>query len=148
MTLSAHHVSEPCPRAGEWKIWLTSGECLRSQSTCEPPGTFHHHPVGWHASLWPDTSPQVCRTQDTNSSPLPAWPQRLLQTSHCYALNTPLREEPEQLVAHRSHTETWQHPSQVFLLQGEAKANPQLQPSGSSCVQTQPRHWGTRVFHR
>lgn len=67
---------------------------------------------------------------------------------HFYALNIPLREELEQLLTHRSHTATWQHPSQVFLPQSEAKENPQRKPSGSFCVQTHPRHPGTRVFYR
>lgn len=89
---------------------------------------------------------EVCKTWSLPYSPLD-------HTDFCpffffFSLNIPLREELEQLLTHRSPTATWQHPSQVFLPQSEAKENPQRKPSGSFCVRTHPRHPGTHVFHR
>lgn len=143
------HVSEPCPSAVNEKTLLTCRKCLWSQSTYEPSRTYHYHIPDWNACLGPDPSHRLWRyPQDMKSFPLPTWPERFLSIFHFYALNIPLREELEQLLTHRSHTATWQHPSQVFLPQSEAKENPQRKPSGSFCVQTHPRHPGTRVCYR
>lgn len=98
---------------------------------------------------WDQTHPiRSGGMQDMKSSLLPTWPHRFLPIFLFFSLNIPLREELEQLLTHRSPTATWQHPSQVFLPQSEAKENPQRKPSGSFCVRTHPRHPGTHVFHR
>lgn len=111
-TECAHHMNESCPRAGEQKMWLTCEECLRSQSTCEPSGTFHHHSAGWDASLWPAPSHWICRTQDTNPSSLPTWPTESSTNSSFFMLSTHIWEESQ---SSWQHTGATQRPGNVHL---------------------------------
>lgn len=136
----------PCSRATNEKTLLTCRKCLWSQSTYEPSIMCHCLIPVWDASLGLDPFCQVWRY--TRNQVFPIFPHRFLPIFHFSAVNIPLREALEQLFTHKSHTATWQHPSQVFLPQSKAKDNPQRKPSGSFFVQMHPRHPGTCVFCR